>query len=204
MTRCHYCKRPAWFQDQATGFPLCPVHSRLRVCAADPETRPRRPQVSWLIRPAGPADQSAILKLWKHFWSDDGMDCFDRDYRAVKIPHLLACQGEQIVGLLGYAVEREWDAINIVVLNVLPSHQGRGGARGLIAALEKEACRTGIGRLIVATSNDNVAALYFYQRLGFQITGIEVGAIEPDEDDEHLVGVGGIPVRDEIRLEKRL
>ena len=108
------------------------------------------------------------------------------------------------MGLLSYAVERDWDALNIVALNILPGYQGRGGAGGLIALLEKRARELGIGRLIVATSNDNVLALHLYQRLGFKISGVHVGAIEPDSAGDHFVGLGGIPVRDEIQLEKQL
>jgi len=154
------------------------------------------------IRPHTPADRAAILELWNHFWDEDEMDCFDRTYRAVELPAFLACDGQRVVGVLSYATERAWRAANIVALHVLPGYQGRGGAGRLIAALEEEAGSLGLARLIVATSNDNPVALFMYQRLGFRVTGIQVGAIGPDRVGEPHLGVGGIPVRDEIRLEK--
>ena len=108
------------------------------------------------------------------------------------------------MGVLSYAVQQEEAALNIVSLSVLPEYQGRGAAREMIAALEDEARCLGIGRLIVATSNDNPLALYAYQRLGFRITGIQVGVIEPDRPGEAHHGFAGIPVCDEIQLEKQL
>jgi len=62
--------------------------------------------------------------------------------------------------------------------------------------------------MLLSTTNDNLPALYFYQRQGFRISEVLPGEIrralreilgveEPD-------GFGGIPVRDEVRLEKDL
>ncbi|MBN1316261.1 MAG: GNAT family N-acetyltransferase, partial [Anaerolineales bacterium] len=82
--------------------------------------------------------------------------------------------------------------------------QGQGAGSRLMEAVENRAREAGIGRLIVATSNDNPLALYFYQRLGFRITGVEIDSIRADGPDDSLIGMGGIPVRDEIQLEKRL
>jgi len=203
MTRCSYCNQPAWYQDRSTGDLLCPAHGRLEV--RGPLDAGRRPEACALtIRPSSPDDKVAILESWSHFWNDNEMHCFGRNYQAADLPALLACDGDQVVGVLSYAIEREWEAINMVVLHVLPGHQGQGGAAGLIAALEDEAGRLGIGRLIVATSNDNPLALYFYQRLGFQITSVQVNTIEPDPSGEPFVGIGGLAVRDEIQLEKQV
>ena len=202
MSRCYHCNQPAWYQDRETGAFLCPAHGRLDIRAARHRSHDAPPALS--VRPSTAADLSAVLEMWQHFWADDGMDCFARVYEAAELPHLLACDREEVVGLLSYAVEREWDAINIVALNVRPEYQGRGGANRLLALLEERTRRSGIGRLIVATSNDNVLALALYQRRGFQISGIRLGAIKPNSAGEYYMGLGGIPVRDEIQLEKRL
>ena len=204
MIKCHRCGQPAWYQDGGTGEYLCPGHCHLqwelRGGRRDLYDRPS----PLSVRPSTAADLPVVLEMWDQFWADDEMDCFGRVYKTVDLLHLLVCDGDQVVGLLGYALEREWDAINIVALNILPGFQGRGGAEGLITRLEGRARQSGIGRLIVATSNDNVLALYMYQRMGFKISGILVGAIEPNSAGDHFVGLGGILVRDEIQLEKGL
>jgi len=202
MDRCHYCDRPAWYQDRETGQALCMGHARIEVRGPRRPDRVNRPPL--LIRPSTPADGETIVAMWKHFWEEDDMECFGRLYRAAELPAFLACDGDKVVGVLSYGVERDWEAINIVVLNLAPSHQGRGGATGLMSALEEEAKCLGIGRLIVATSNDNVLALAFYQRQGFTISQVLAGAIESDDPAVPHLGVSNIPVRDEIQLEKRL
>ncbi len=202
MNSCHHCDQPAWYQDRVTREFLCPAHTCLDVRGSGTSTRSG--PVPLTARAGTAADLPAVLAIWKHFWAEDEMDCFGREYRAVDLDHLLVCDEDLVVGVLSYAVEREWEAINIVALNVLPGHQGLGGAGRLMAMLEERARRLRIGRLIVATSNDNLPALYWYQVRGFSILDILVGAIEPDNADDHLVGLGGIPVRDEIQLEKRL
>jgi GNAT superfamily N-acetyltransferase len=202
MQTCAHCDRPAWYLDRESGELLCPAHVRLEVRGPRPAGVEPKPLH---IRPSTSEDEPIILELWLHFWDDHEMDCFGKTYRAVELPALLACDdGDRVVGLLSYAVERRRKAINIVALQVLPAGQGRGGAVDLVQALEQEARRMGIGRLIVATSNDNLLALYFYQRLGFQISGIKVGQVAPDDPEEEFVGVGQIAVRDEVQLEKRL
>jgi hypothetical protein len=73
----------------------------------------------------------------------------------------------------------------------------------LLAEAELIARRLGLHRLVVSTTNDNLPALYFYQRRGYRMT-----VLVPDSVIEHTgqvnSGFAGIPVRDEIRLEKRL
>jgi hypothetical protein len=56
---------------------------------------------------------------------------------------------------------------------------------------------------VVATSNDDLPALYVYQREGFVITEVAAGAILAHHGREEL-GFASIPVRDEIRLELAL
>jgi GNAT superfamily N-acetyltransferase len=203
MQTCAYCDRPAWYRDLETGELLCPEHARLEVRGPRPERVGAEP-AAFHVRPATPDDEATILEFWLHFWDDHEMDCFGKTYRAVDLPALFAYDGDRVIGLLSYAVERQWKAINVVALQVLPVAQGQGAAVALLRVLETQAREMEIARLIVATSNDNLPALYFYQRLGFQITAVKVGQVAPDDPEEEFVGVGRIPVRDEVRLEKQL
>ena len=83
-----------------------------------------------------------------------------------------------------------------------------GTGTALVAALEGLAAGQGWGRLWVLTANDNVDALRFYQRRGFRLTGLHAGAVDrartqlkPEIPPE---GEYGIPLRDELVLEKAL
>jgi catechol 2,3-dioxygenase-like lactoylglutathione lyase family enzyme len=57
------------------------------------------------------------------------------------------------------------------------------------------------------TTNDNLPALGFYQRRGLAIAAVYPNALEASrrlKPSISLVGLGGIPLRDEIELERRL
>jgi len=90
-----------------------------------------------------------------------------------------------------------------VALGVLPQYQGSGVGRSLIEKVEAEAKRTMKNTLLVSTSNDDLPALAFYQSLGFQIYEIKPNVIV-EKHGGVLKGIGGLPVRDELRLRKIL
>jgi ribosomal protein S18 acetylase RimI-like enzyme len=197
MPTCAYCNANALYRDRESGAYMCPVHARLEVTG--PRREASRPPLT--IRPATPADGSRIAELADTFWGETEVECFDRTYQVDALPAYVACDENEIIGAACYA--REGDAVNLVMLNVLPRWQGQGVARGLIAEVIEAACTEGVERLIVATSNDDLLALGLYQRLGFTITNVLVGRLV-----EHHGGIepgfAGIPVRDEVQMELRL
>ncbi len=197
MDSCAYCDAKALYRDRESGAYLCPVHAWLEVTG--PRGEAPRPPIT--IRNATPADRPRIAALADYFWGEVQVESFGRSYQVDVLPAFVACDEDEIVGIASYA--REGDATNLVMLNVLPRWQGRGVARGLIAAVTKMTRAEGAKRVITATTNDDLPALGLYQRLGFTIIGILVGRLL-----EHHGGVepgfDGIPVRDEIQMELRL
>lgn len=107
-------------------------------------------------------------------------------------------------GLLTYVPDPEHGSCEILTLHAADRWRGAGSA--LIAAVERIAAEQGIGRLWLITTNDNVDALRFYQRRGFRLAALNAGAV--DESRARLKpeipaeGDYGIPIRDEIVLEK--
>lgn len=180
MNTCAYCDTNATYRDRESGDYLCLAHARLEV--AGPHKQ--KPKPSLTIRPAAPADRTRIAELAHYFWDEVDVECFDKGYQVDTLPAYVACDGDEIVGIASYA--HEGDAINLVMLNILPQWQGQGAAR-----------------IIVATTNDDPPALGFYQRLGFTITNLLVGKMLEHHGGIEL-GFAGIPVRDEIQMELRL
>jgi ribosomal protein S18 acetylase RimI-like enzyme len=82
--------------------------------------------------------------------------------------------------------------------------QRSGVASHLVAEAELLSRRHGLPKLLFSTSNDNLPALYFYQRRGWTIAEVAPGAMLPYRTGPNNVGFAGIPVRDEIRLVKVL
>ena len=62
-------------------------------------------------------------------------------------------------------------------------------------------------RIFLITTNDNLRALGLYQKHGFEIVNIYRGAVNESrkrKPDIPLIGMYGIPLRDEIELEMKL
>lgn len=119
-------------------------------------------------------------------------------------PALIAEEDAKIVGVLTYIpAGHTWE---VLTLHAEPRRSGSGTA--LMDAVEGEARKAGVRELILTTTNDNLDALRFYQRRGFDLVGIDPGAV--DRARENLkpqiprVGEFGIPIRDELRLRKVL
>jgi GNAT superfamily N-acetyltransferase len=192
---CEFCDNNAQYRDRRTGQYICLEHARLEVIAAG-QRAPGRPLA---IRPAEPSDYQRIKELSLYFWDETDVDCFGRQYDALVCPAFLACEGDQIVGVTSYAFEEEWDAVVVVMLNILPDWQGRDGGRGLLNAVHEKAKERTLGRLLVATSNDDLPAFALYQRYGFRIVEVLPGRITRHHGGE-FPGFSDIPVRDEIRM----
>ena len=195
--KCAFCGGKPQFRDRHTGQYLCLEHARLDVVAAGGQSLGS----ALSVRPATSADYDRIKELALYFWDETEVECFGREYDVLGCPAFLACDGSDVVGMASYAVEPGWDAVALVMLNVLPACQDRDGGGALIEALVDEAMRLGRARILVATSNDDLLALAFYQRHGFYLAKLIPGAIAQHHGGE-LTGFAGIPVRDEIQLER--
>ncbi len=195
MKACTFCDGRSQYRDRQTGQYACLEHARLEVVAEGRQAL--TPPLS--IRPAAASDYIRIEELALYFWDETRVDCFDRRYDVLACPAFVACDGGQVIGLASYAPEEAWNALVLVILNVLPGYQGRGGGRALLDAVRGEVLRRGLGGILVVTTNDDLPALALYQRYGFRITEIIAGRVALHHGRE-FPGFAGIPVRDEIRL----
>ena len=195
--KCHYDDQVAQFRCARTGEYVCLAHARLDVVSVATRIHPS----PLPVRPAGENDYPTIEQLALMYWGETEVECFDRAFDVMSLPAYLAHSGSDLAGALSYAVQE--DRLIIVMLNVHPEYQGRRTARCLLAAAEEEARRRKLSRLAVATTNDDLPALYLYQRWGFVISEIKAAALVAHHGGEEP-GFAGIPVRDEIRLERRL
>jgi GNAT superfamily N-acetyltransferase len=113
--------------------------------------------------------------------------------------------GGQLLGMLTYVPGRDWRQCEILTLHA--DEQWHGAGTALIEAAGQLARRQGCGRLWVITTNDNVDALRFYQRRGFCLVRVHRGAVDRSraslKPEIPAVGAYGIPLRDEIELEKQ-
>ena len=104
------------------------------------------------------------------------------------------------VGLLTFRVDE--DSVELSAIAADPPHGGIGSA--LLEALDGVVRLTDRHWIWVVTTNDNLDALRFYQRRGFRIGEVRVGAVDRARLSvkPSIAGIGayGIPLRDEFEL----
>ncbi|WP_187118673.1 GNAT family N-acetyltransferase [Risungbinella massiliensis] len=104
------------------------------------------------------------------------------------------------VGFITY--HQEGDQWEIVTLDSIVENQGVG--RALLEHMIVFAKSHNGARLWLITSNDNVHALRFYQKRGFEMCAIHLDAITEARKIKPtipIVGLDGIPIRHELELE---
>ena len=154
-----------------------------------------------LVREATDADRPAALELFQRDFGRTKIVAFGEVLDVDEMPALVAIVRDEPSGALAYRVLG--DALHIVALATDPMWQRSGVGGYLLAEAHLLAKRLGLGRVVVATTNDNLPALYFYQRRGFRLTHLIPGSILMHTGQQHA-GFADIPVCDEIRLEKRV
>jgi ribosomal protein S18 acetylase RimI-like enzyme len=146
-------------------------------------------------------ERQKIREFVKRFWGEEEQLTFDRRFIVTELPAYLAKSKSDIIGFASFTELR--DAIIIVALGILPKYQNMGVGKSLIKKVETEAKKLGKKKLLVSTSNDDLPALAFYQSIGFQIYEVKPNIIA-EKHGKVLKGIGGLPIRDELRLSKTL
>ena len=121
-------------------------------------------------------------------------------HRPEQLEGFVVEDGRDWVGLLTFVIQN--DECEVTSLDSLREGQSIG-SKLIVQAIEEARAR-GCKRLFLITTNDNLNALGFYQRRGFEIASIYRGAVNESRKTKPgipLVGYNNIPLRDEIELE---
>jgi ribosomal protein S18 acetylase RimI-like enzyme len=154
-----------------------------------------------LVREATDADRAAARELFARDFGRTKIVAYGEVMDIDQMPALVAVRYADPSGALAYRLHG--DALHIVALATDPMWQRSGVGGHLVAEAELIARRLNLRRLVVSTTNDNLPALYFYQRRGYRMTAFAPNSIIMHTGQE-VAGFAGIPVRDEVRLEKLL
>ena len=154
---------------------------------------------SFQIRPLQEDDRSWVGHLLTE-WFSTKIVTRGRIHNADQLPGFIAVHENKRVGLIIYCLEG--DECEIITLNSLIEGMGIGSA--LVEAIRGIAVSAGCKRLWLITTNDNLSALRFYQKKGFVLVAVYRNALEQSrrlKPEIPLVGMDGIPLRDELELE---
>ncbi len=131
-----------------------------------------------MIRAAMPQDADSVVRLVKELAENEGETC-DLDeafvYKYLAFPGsaiLLAQEGESIIGLLSYSIRPNLyhaeEGCLIEELVVHSGERGRGIGGMLVDALLERLEGTGCAEVSVTTMPDNLQAIKFYRKHGFE------------------------------------
>lgn len=154
-----------------------------------------------LIRALEPSDRAWLREFLIEHWGSPQMVYSKGIHHCDRLPGFAAFQNGHPIGLITYALSDE--TCEIVSLDSLQEGKGIGSA--LIEAVEGEAAKRSIGRIWLITTNDNLNALRFYQKRGYQLVQVHRHAVAKARKIKPqipLIGYDGIPIQDEIELEK--
>ena len=110
-----------------------------------------------------------------------------------------ACDGDEIIGLIAWKQFGK----EIVILSLDSLLEAHGIGTALLNEVIREAKAIGVEKIRLITTNDNLPALRFYQKRGFDMVHIYRNALEQArkiKPEIPLIGMDGIPLKHEIEL----
>jgi ribosomal protein S18 acetylase RimI-like enzyme len=189
VLRCSRCGR---FVDWA--------EARLQVVC---ECRPHLDLPPVLTRDAAENERALAIDMFRRDFGRTAVAAFGEVVALEKADGMIVAEmGGDLSGALAW--RRMGEALHVVALATDPMWQRSGVGGHLLAEAEMVARREGLARVVIATTNDNLPALYFYQRRGYRITEVVRGAGAQHAAAPASKGFAEIPVMDELRLEKIL
>jgi len=202
----------ALYRSFLSGEPLTLRKSRLITVAADDV--PKRPRFQGTVERADRSDAEkyrAVEAINLFYWDSLEQDVFGKTYKITDCEHYIAVPdpllitadeeaGPETHGIAGHvALMAEPDFLHIVVFHVWPQWHARGVGWELVYKSIEVAREHKLKSIKLGTTNDNIPAIYFYQRMGSVIDNILTGEVA-HEHGHVQSGFAGIPVRDEIQL----
>ena len=155
------------------------------------------------VRSVADADRPWVAERCREAFGSEEVVSLGRRFSPAGLPGLVACEGVRRAGALAFVEEP--GGAEVVLLVADPP--GRGAGTALLVALEELGRSRGWVRLRLGTTNDNCAALHFYQRRGWDLVALHRGAVARDRQlkvEIPRTGRDGIPLRHVLELERLL
>jgi len=150
-----------------------------------------------------PDDIPMLRQFWIEHWDGEEMVTHGVVHRPEQLDGFVVEDGEEWIGLLTFHIKD--NECEVTSMDSLCEGQGIGTK--LINAVLDEARKQKCKRVFLSTTNDNMNALRFYQKRGFELAAFYRGAVNESRKIKPsipLTGFDDIPLRDEIELEMNL
>ncbi|WFU01687.1 GNAT family N-acetyltransferase [Rhizobium sp. CB3171] len=153
-----------------------------------------------MTREPGPQDKDWIVRLLTERWGGTKVVAHGEIFDLLDLPALVV---DPERGLATYRIQG--NEAELMSLDAV--HSGQGVGTALIEALADQLRRQGLSELWVMTTNDNLDALRFYQRRGFELRRVRPGAVDEArrlKPSIPRIADNRIPIRDELDLRLQL
>ncbi|OEH93549.1 GNAT family N-acetyltransferase [Bacillus solimangrovi] len=149
-------------------------------------------------------DKNIISEFFEKHWGSSEMVISSGIFQCDTLDGLAVLNEEElIIGLLTYIIEK--NVCEIISLDSI--EKGKGIGTSLLDTVEQMAKENGCEYMKIITTNDNLHALGFYQKRGYQLIQVIPDAVEKArqvKSEIPFIADNGIPIRDEIVIEKSL
>jgi GNAT superfamily N-acetyltransferase len=155
------------------------------------------------IRALTDQDRAWVADFTAEHWGSDKMVVHGDLFSISQLPGFCAEMDGEIAGLVTYAIANG----ECEILSLDSLYSGLGIGTQLIEVVKEAAIQHHCQRLFLATTNDNIDALLFYQKRGFVLAALRRGAVIESrrlKPEIPLNGDHGLPIRDEIEFEMDL
>ncbi|WP_432933287.1 GNAT family N-acetyltransferase [Microbispora sp. CA-135349] len=155
---------------------------------------------SLTVRPLAADEHAWVRDLFVERWG--GVVSVSRGvaHDTTALPTFVAHLDGRPAGVATYRLDgRECELVTLDSLN-----EGVGVGTALVDAVARAAREAGAVRLWLITTNDNLRALRFYQRYGFDLVAVHRDAVARSralKPSIPEIGLDGIPLRHELELE---
>ncbi|WP_232735678.1 GNAT family N-acetyltransferase [Alteribacter populi] len=151
------------------------------------------------------AHRHELQSFFKAHWGDEEMVYSHGSYICHELDGFVALSDESIVGAVTFQDDQNTKEREIISLNSLIERQGIGNR--FMEMVESDAHANRIKTVWLVMTNDNVHALSFYQKRGYQLINIRRHAVNEARQikpDIPLRADNGIYIQDEWVLRKEM
>ena len=146
------------------------------------------------------SDRTLVDEFIRQQWYTTTMIIRGKEIDMTQTEGFYVKEQEDIIGLITYFVSD--DVLEVTSLNSLRENQGIGSK--LVDAVIREAKDRKLKKILVVTTNDNINAIKFYQKRGFDMARLYHNALDISrkiKPEIPLIGDHSIPLRHEIEFE---
>ena len=155
--------------------------------------------MSFQVRAIEAFDRQTVERALHKAWGAVRVVSRGKLWNPLDLPGFVAERGGDIVGLVTY--RHEADATEVVTLDSFAEGEGVGSA--LLQAVAEAAREQGKTSLWLITTNDNIPAIRFYQRRGWDMVALHHGALARSRRLKPEIpthGLDGVPIDHEIEF----